>query len=346
MNTTRRFLLLGFAALGTLAAVTAGAGWVLKDLATRDQRTSPAPAVPGLVSFGHVDVEPGVISLSPVLPGRVAHVSVREGEAVAAGAVLVRLDDRLFRIKTQQAEADLAAARAQLFQLRSLPEQHRARVAQQQAAIDAAQSKLAAGRLELARKRNLHERDLLAIEELRVAEELVKVLEAAERAEREKLTDLWEVVPEAEIARAEAAVAAKEGQLNEARHHLDECALRAPSAGTVLRILVGAGDILGAQPRQPAVLFCPATPRIVRAEVDQEFAGRVAVGVDVLLIDERGGKGSWRGKVVRLSDWYARPRSVLNEPLQFNDVRTLECIIELDADQPVPRIGQRLRVLI
>ena len=32
------------------------------------------------------------------------------------------------------------------------------------------------------------------------------------------------------------------------------------------------------------------------------------------------------------------------EPLQFNDVRTLECIIELDPGQPLLRIGQRVRV--
>jgi len=34
----------------------------------------------------------------------------------------------------------------------------------------------------------------------------------------------------------------------------------------------------------------------------------------------------------------------LLEPLQFNDVRTLECIIDLDPGQPILRIGQRVRV--
>ena len=34
------------------------------------------------------------------------------------------------------------------------------------------------------------------------------------------------------------------------------------------------------------------------------------------------------------------------EPLQFNDVRTLECIVTLDPDQPPLRIGQRVRVTL
>jgi len=54
----------------------------------------------------------------------------------------------------------------------------------------------------------------------------------------------------------------------------------------------------------------------------------------------------WRGKVLRVSDWCTHRRSMLQEPLQFNDVRTLECIVQLDPGQPTPRVGQRLRVTL
>ena len=37
---------------------------------------------------------------------------------------------------------------------------------------------------------------------------------------------------------------------------------------------------------------------------------------------------------------------MLLEPGQLNDVRTLECIIALEPDQPPLRIGQRVRVVI
>ena len=37
---------------------------------------------------------------------------------------------------------------------------------------------------------------------------------------------------------------------------------------------VDPGEVFGPQSRQPALLFCPDKPRIVRAEVEQEFAAR------------------------------------------------------------------------
>ena len=47
-----------------------------------------------------------------------------------------------------------------------------------------------------------------------------------------------------------------------------------------------------------------------------------------------------------VSDWFARKRSVLQEPLQFNDEQTLECWVTLDPNQPTLRINQRVRVYI
>jgi hypothetical protein len=54
--------------------------------------------------------------------------------------------------------------------------------------------------------------------------------------------------------------------------------------------------------------------------------------------------------VARVSEWFARRRSVLLEPGQVNDVRTLECIVTLDKDAAPKgarlRIGQRVHVTI
>ena len=54
----------------------------------------------------------------------------------------------------------------------------------------------------------------------------------------------------------------------------------------------------------------------------------------------------WHGKVKHLSDWYTHRRSMLQEPFQYNDVRTLECIVSVDSGGPPLRIGQRVRVTI
>jgi multidrug resistance efflux pump len=349
----RRHLFFLVVGLAVLAASMAGASWVLHspglDSAAPNGSQSPSAGAhfeQSVVCFGHVDVEPGVTSLYPVQTGRVIEVLVREGAQVKPGAVLLRVDDRLARLRVQEAEADVKAAEAQLAQIRKLPEQHEAKVAQQKAVIEATQRRLSAARHVLARKRELQKIQQLSAEEVGAAGDQVTEVEAAERGEQAKLRELDSLEPAVTVARAEADLAAKQARLEQARYALDECALRAPAAGTVLRVLVGVGELLGPQPKQPVMLFCPDQPRLIRAEVEQEFAGRVALGQGATIQDDSGASGAWRGKVVRISDWYTQRRSILQEPLQFNDVRTLECIIELEPGQPPLRIGQRVRVTL
>ena len=80
--------------------------------------------------------------------------------------------------------------------------------------------------------------------------------------------------------------------------------------------------------------------------MDQEVAFRVSVGQAVTIHDESSDPRVWQGRVTALSDWFPQRRSILQEPTQVNDVRTLECLITLDPDHPPLRIGQRVRVLI
>ena len=212
--------------------------------------------------------------------------------------------------------------------------------------MGAARHRLAAAREAQARKRRLHEIQHLSAAEVAVAEEQCKEGEAMVRAEEGRLTELRLRDPAADIGRAEAEVAAVRARLGQARLALAECALKAPTAGTVLRLLTAAGEVLPGTAGQPAVQFLPRGPRVIRAEVDQEFAGRVAVGQVAVARDDASPGREWRGRVVRLSDWYARRRSVSLEPFQRTDVRTLECLIEVEPGQPSLRIGQRMQVTL
>jgi hypothetical protein len=105
------------------------------------------------------------------------------------------------------------------------------------------------------------------------------------------------------------------------------------------------GEVLGLQSRNPALLFLPDEARIVRAEVEQEFAPHVALGQRAEVSDDASGEGpTWTGRVTRLSDWFAPRRVSLPDTSQPSDVRTLECLIRIDPGLPQPRIGQRVRV--
>ena len=98
---------------------------------------------------------------------------------------------------------------------------------------------------------------------------------------------------------------------------------------------------VAAQGSQAAVQLCPNTPRIIRTEVLQEWAGKIQKGQIAYIEDDSRNGVQWKGKVERVSDWFAPRRMILQEPFQFNDVRTLECIVSLDPGSPPIRINQR-----
>lgn len=107
------------------------------------------------------------VTLRARVDGQVAEVAMREGDAVAAGAVLLRLDDAELRARVAQAEATLARDEAELANARSilarneaLKERHfvsdealrtaRTQVAALAATVKASQAALAATRVQLA----------------------------------------------------------------------------------------------------------------------------------------------------------------------------------------------------
>jgi hypothetical protein len=54
----------------------------------------------------------------------------------------------------------------------------------------------------------------------------------------------------------------------------------------------------------------------------------------------------WRSWVKRIGSWYGPRRAVRPEPGQFQEVRTVECLIALEEGQAPLRIGQRVQVFI
>jgi multidrug resistance efflux pump len=338
--------LLWLLGLGTLAAGVAGAGWAFKDSPGGD----PPPAARGsaVIGFGRVDVEHGVRSLAFLQPGRVEEVPVKENATVTRGTVLMRLDDRQAASRLREAEADRADALGQLAEAEKLPRQHQEQLCRQRESVAAAEHALESARHRWEHSKWSVKNRVLPQREADAAGEQVKQLEAQVRAEQARLRELEQVNPEDAVRRARSRVAAKQAQEEQARRQWEEFTLRAPEDGTVLEILAGPGEVVGPLPRQPVVRFCPAGPRFVRLEVEQEFAGRdqLRADLDAEVQDDSSDGPVWMGKVTRVADWYTHRRQPLQEPLQLNDVRTLECIVHLNPGQPPLRVHQRVRVTI
>jgi membrane fusion protein (multidrug efflux system) len=85
------------------------------------------------VSTDDAYVQADMVAISSNVPGRVVAVEVHDNEYVKAGQVLIRLDDRPYRIAVERAKAQLANARLQIDGLRAT---YRQKMAELQAAQD------------------------------------------------------------------------------------------------------------------------------------------------------------------------------------------------------------------
>ncbi len=330
-----------------LIGTALGAGWFLNNSPAGSDSSFSAKDVaspPVTVCTGLVDANPGVTKLYPLVGGRVVEV-VAEGSEVKKGEVLLKLDRTMAEAKLIEAKADLAGARELFAHAQTLPAQHKIKKDQQQQAVEAARHQREATSQEYKGKK---EANAIGPYFLLAYEEMVKTLDAKVKAEEAKLEELrlFDLQPQADINRAQADVAAKEARVTEANFVLAECSLSAPSDGTVLRVLTHVGEVLGTNATVPAIQFCPKGPKIIRAEVLQEWANRVEKGQEVVIEDDTFAGATWQGRVLNVSEWFAEKRNKIYEPFMVNDVRTLECLVEVTSEGRPLRIGQRVRMKI
>ncbi len=321
-------------------------GWLKPPPAPANASNPSEKSDGSLACLGYADVPHGISSLVPLQAGVVKEVLVKEGDWVKEGAELVRVDDRMQQLRVVEARAGLEAARTGLKQAEEAKRQQQGLIAQQQAVVDAVRFKLAAARKVLEEKKRLLQKILVQPVEVSTAEDQVKELEAMEQGAQAQLKEVKARKVDLAIDRAKAEVEAAQARLEQAQQAQQECVLLAPRPGTVLRLLASVGDAVGGATRQPALQFAPEGPILIRAEVDQEFANRVALNRAVTVCDDTDPKLRWTGTVTRVGRWFAPRRLAPAEGGSVGSPLALECIITLDPSPNPPRINQRVRVLI
>jgi multidrug resistance efflux pump len=313
---------------------------------------SPPPSVdpappPAVMAVGYIDGEFGVSKLYPLQSGRLDR-TVSEGTVVKKGEPILWLDQEMAELKVKEAKADLDASLGNQLYSRNLPQQRKLKIDQQMAAIAAAKLRRQAANNEL--KVNIDKNKSVIAVDPRLLEAYEQKLQETDeliKAEEAKLEEIKLIDPNIDMSRADADVAAKKLRMEQAQWAVDQCKLVAPSDGTVLRVHVNSGEILGSSPTRPAIEFLPKGALIVRGEVLQEWANRVKKDQDVDITDDTYQGPTFKGKVYSLSPWFTQKRNLIIEPFTYNDVRFLECLVKVTADGDVPlRVGQRVRVKI
>ena len=332
----------------------------------------------GPVVLGIADSNPSPIGfgLAPVLQsGRIVkmyvtagqEVKIREhrifGGKIAIGDPLYKFDSQMLDAKVVDAQMAVNLAVANLRGAQAKLDQHKV-------SIDVQKLKLKAAELNVNRTQkgyHLYEslqrenlikqfgaeraKELLAVDpELFKHESAYLKADAERQAEAEALTSLQKADMGAAVAIAEAQVQQAEALVDQARAAVEMCTVRTMLPGTIERVNVGLGDSIGISTRTPAVILVPAGPRVVRAEIEADFAhrvGREKLGKTVTVYDNTDPKITYKGKVERIGDTFLPKRSSA-ESLAPSDTRVIEALIVVEdanpAGQPPLRVGQKVRV--
>lgn len=234
------------------------------------------PVVTGEVvaeAFGAGTLEARVaVTVGPKVTGRLVEVAADEGDRVAKGDLLLRLDDAELARHVAVSRADLQAAEAGRARAR-------AEVVRAQAVVDAAAR-------ELARVRELAERTISSRAELDRAADAHAVAGAALAAAR---------AGDAEAARREEA-AAQALAVDEAR--LGETRVTSPVDGLVVRRLREPGDVVVSG--SPVLSLVATAEMWVRAWVDESELGRLAPGLPARVVFRAEPDRDYPGEVARV----------------------------------------------
>ena len=233
-------LLIG--ALVLVVGVVGGAYWWM----------SRPDAGPADFAQGNGRVEADLIDVATQLTGRVAAISVDEGDLVDAGTLLAEIDTETLRAQRARAEADVERARSEITQANAM-------IAQREAALEFAQAEF--DRADALLSRN------------------VGTAETVERRRSELLSAQASLAAaQASLTAAERAVDAARAQVAEIETQIDRATLAAPVRGRVLYRLAQPGEVVGSG--APVVTLLDLTRVYMEIFLPTDLTARLALGAE------------------------------------------------------------------
>ncbi|ALA19989.1 MULTISPECIES: secretion protein HlyD [unclassified Chelatococcus] len=308
------------AILLALALAVAAAGWWF-DLpgrfGWREDRNE------ALTLYGNVDIRQARLGFR--VGGRIAEALVDEGDRVAAGQLLARLDAGPAEDAVRAAEAQVASLEAVLEKLVAGPRP--AEIEQARAAHVERQADLENAELAFERQNQLRPSGAASQANLDQATAARDMARARVESARAALRLLEDGTRPEDIAAARANLDAARASLAAARTGLADTELRAPSAGVILSrveepgAIVASGDVV-------YVLSLEA-PVFVRAYVGEPDLGRIRPGMTVEVTNDTEPGRAHRGTVGFVSPVAEfTPKSVETPALRTDLVYRLRIVVD------------------
>ena len=256
------------------------------------------------------NVEATEVQVAPEVAGRIRELRVAEGDRVDQGELLAQLDTTDVELQIQRANADRAAADAQLrlLQAGSRREDIQQAEAQAQAAtaeVTAAEADRKSAELDLQRYEALLAANAGAVKQRDDAQARVDVARQRQqaasdraRAARETVARLRSGARPEEIQAARARVQASDAQLATLQQNLRYARVVAPVGGVVTQKLAELGELMA--PRVPIVVITDLDHAWANLFVPEPMIPRVKLGQPAQVFTDAGGAGI-AGKVTYVS---------------------------------------------
>jgi HlyD family secretion protein len=132
-------------------------------------------------------------------------------------------------------------------------------------------------------------------------------------------------------------------QLNQAEFEIEVRNIRAPFDGRIVKRDAKPGAGISTLSVTELFQLAPLAPRIVRADIDEQFINQVKVVMKAEIISETNPDQKWQGEIIRIGEVFGS-RKQSDDPNERQDVRVVDTVLSLN-DETV-RLGQRVLVKI
>jgi len=210
-----------------------------------------------LVTTDDATVQADSVIIGPKIAGNISQVLVQDNQAVQAGQVLVRIDDRDERTALAAAQASLHADAAGIDNLREQIAQQRLAVVQARAVVQADQAALTFSRQQASRYATLARSGSGTLQSAQQWQADIREKQAAldrDTAAGGVAAKQIDVLNSA-LAKAEAVQAQQQAAVHQAELNLSYTVIRAPEAGTI-----GARTVRAGQYVQPGTQLLAVVP--------------------------------------------------------------------------------------
>lgn len=308
-----------------LAVPLAGAGWWWLGHPSAAVRAEPTIARPSaLIAPGRVEPVHDPVKLAFEAQGRIAEILVDEGDAVRAGQVLARLDDRLARARVAAATAGVAQAKARYLLVRRGPRADD--IAAARAEADAAAAAAQHRGAEQARSEQLGKVGALATTVVDADDAAARVASAQAAAASARYRSLARGTRSEQIEEAAAAITLAQAELDAATVALDQTRLIAPGDGTILRRTAEVGALVTLMAPAPVLSIADVSRLELRAEIDEADVAAITVGQAAYATADAHGDRRFPVRIARITHELGRKTVRDDDPRARVDTRVLEVI--------------------